>query len=382
VSGRGDLRDNMKEDERRRRDEARISALQTQLDETRSLVRELVSRQQRNEDSFKNYEIGLSELRTVLDHHRHEASQGMQARQVEESRVRQQLSELDERIDETTRPIRMIQAHVAEALDAIRRGRDENQDDLRRFEELRTAIDRVAAAAERANDVGQFLREGLDGLRAEHDQTKRDVQKVDDAVRIAEQDTRRRLTEVNQEVGNVDAKIEEVRPIFGQLEAHIEDIRQSMRHVDPSLDELARVDETTQAEVSRLFSQLSERDDLATERIDELRVQQDVSARDLRQTLNQHYERLNERLDTVQDSVRELGFRLNLIDMRIDELADADTRIRREVWHLHEMRTRMRLDQVQAELEAVVDDRRAVDTELVQGSNPPNRRPDRTGGVS
>lgn len=366
MNANHNFQDSLKEDERRRRDESRINALQTQVDELRSLVRELASRQGRSEEGFKNYEAGLAELRGKVDQHRHEVTQAGQARQLEDARIRQQISELDERIDETNKPIRALQAHVAQIVESMRRERDDEQEDVRRFEEIKSSIDRVAALAERNADVAQGLRDSIDEVRHDHDQTQRDVVKVDDSVRIVEQDARRRVAEVSQEIENLETRVEELRPYFPQLEAMIEEVRDSVKHVDPKLEELEAFDQSMQGELVRLYNQANERDDTLSERIDELRVQLDAQVRDVRQRIDQQYNRLDERLDGFADGVRELSYRLNMIDMRLDELHDADIRIRREVWHLHEMQTRTRLDQLQSELESVAEERRTVEAELDQ----------------
>lgn len=382
MSSRNDLRDVSRDEDRRKRDEVRIAAVQTQLDELRSLVRELVSRQARGEEQFKNYEAGLAQLRATVEQHRHEVAQAAQARALEDSRLRQQISEIDARIDESVKPIRALQAHVSEILEFIRRGRDDNQDDVRRFEELRNQIEHVAAVAERTNEVVQLIRDSAASLRTDLEQNQRDVLKVEDSVRIVEQEVRRRVAETNQEVENVSVRLEEIRPIFGQLDAQISEIRDSIRHIDPALEDLARVDERLQGEITRYYGQSTERDDLLAERIDELRVQLDISARDLRQNSEQRFERLSERVEAVADVDRELAYRLNMIDMRLDELADADFRLRRELWHLHELRVRQRFDQIQQELELAAEGRRAAEAEIAreQGANV-NKR-DRSEGVS
>jgi chromosome segregation ATPase len=383
MSARNDLRDTLRDDERRRREEARVLQIQTQLDELRGLVRELITRQGRGEEQFKFYEVGLAELRASLEQHRHEVQQAGQARQLEDARIRQQLSELDERIDENAKPVRTIQAHVAEVVESIRRGRDDNQAENRRYEELKSSIEHVAAQAERNADMLILLRETQDALRNEQSQHARDILKVDDAIRIVEQDARRRATEITQEIDNLAAQIKELRPIFGQLEAMIEDVRESIVHIDPALAELEQADETIREELTRIYSQALECDELQSERHDELRVQLDVNVRDLRQLATQQHTRLDERLDHLGDNMRELTYRLSLIDMRLDELRDADVRLRRELWHAHEMRTRMRLDQIQAELESVVDDRRQVEAELSKGgASAPAQPRNNSGGVN
>jgi chromosome segregation protein len=373
MSGaRPDLREIAREDERRKRDEAKIIALQSQVDEMRQMVREVLSRQGRNEDQFKNYELALSQVRGLIEQHRHEGAQGAQARQMEDARVRQQLSELDARIEETGRPIRSLQAHVAEVVDTLRRGRDDTQDDQRRYDELKAAIEHIAALAERNVGVVQVMRDSIEGVRTDLEQTQRDLLKAEDDIKIVEQDVRRRLAEVNQNVENLAALIDDMRPIFSQLDAKIDDVRDSITHIDPALEALSDVDTQVQEDIARFYSQTVERDDLLSERIDEVRRHLDTQARDIRQIGEQRHDRLSQRVDGLIDVDRELSYRQNLIEMRLEELRDVDLKLRRELWYLHEIQTRRRLEQVQAELEQVNDARRVAEAEM---SNERTERP-------
>jgi chromosome segregation ATPase len=375
VSGRNDLRDTAREDERRKRDEAKIVTLQQQLDEMRQLVRELLSRQGRNEEQFRNYEVGLAQVRAAVDQHRHEVSQTSQARAMEDGRVRQQLTELDARIEETGKPIRSIQAHVAEVVETLRRGRDDTHDEQRRYDELRTVIEHVAAIAERSSAVSQVLRDSIDSLRTDLEQTQRDLLKAEDASKIVDQEGRRRFAEAAQDTHNILARLEDMRPMFGQLDAKIDDLRGAIVHIDPALEELAHVDGQVQEEIARFYSQTIERDDLLAERIDEIRRYLDTQSRDLRQIVEQRFDKLNARVDGMVDTDRELAYRLNMLEMRLDELREVDVKLRREVWQLHESRTRWRLDQIQAELEIVNETRRAAEAELAADRADHTERP-------
>jgi hypothetical protein len=187
------------------------------------------------------------------------------------------------------------------------------------------------------------------------------VTQLDDAIRIVEQDGRRRDAELDQRDDTIESRVAEVVPIFDQHQAQIEDLRDSIKHVDPVLDQLRRVDETLRDEVARLYEQTRERDEAQGERIDEARVQLDASIRDVRQSISDNNERANDRFDDHIDRLRDLGFQQSKLEMRQDELEDADLRLRREAWHLHEMRTRRRLEQIQEELEMVVQERREAD---------------------
>ncbi len=224
---------------------------------------------------------------------------------------------------------------------------------------------------ERNSGVVGTLRESIGALRTDLEQTQRDMIKAEDAIKIVEQELRRRMTESGQEIRNLAAKLEDIRPIFAQLEAQIDDVRSSIVHIDPALEELAAIDVRVQEDVVRYYSQTVERDDLLSERIDEIRRHLDIQVRDLRQIGEQRFERINTRADGLSDIDRELAYRLNIVDMRLDELKDVDVKLRRELWHLHELQTRRRLDQAQAEIEAVIESRRVAEQELA------NERPDR-----
>lgn len=368
------MRDNVREEERRRRDEAKINTLQQQLDEMRSLVREVVARQSRNEESFKQYELSLAQLRTTSEQHRHEVAQSLQARGLEDSRVRQQMTALEARIEDTSRPIRSLQAHISEILETQRRGRDETDDDQRRYDELKTIIEHIAALAERNTGVTQATRESIEGLRTDLETLRRELQLAEDSVKILEQEVRRRGAEAGQDTNNLSARIDDVKAAFDQFQAQLEDLRAAIVHVDPALEELAEIDGALKQEIDRFHAQSDERDDLLGERIDELRRLIDVQVRDLRQIAEQRYEQINGRIDSQIDVDRELTYRLNVIDMRIEEVRELWTKLRREVWSLHEQRSRTRLDQAQAEVEAIGDARRAAELETV------TERADRAGG--
>lgn len=370
------MRDNVRDEERRRRDEAKINALQQQLDEMRSLVREVVARQSRNEEGFKQYEMALAQLRTSTEQHRHEISQSLQARGLEDSRVRQQLTELEGRIEDTSRPIRSLQAHISEILETLRRGRDDTDDEQRRYDELKTMIEHIAAVAERNVGVTQVTRESIEGLRTDLETLRRELQLAEDSVKILEQEVRRRSAEVIQDTRNLSVRIDDFKGVFDQIHGQIEDVRASIVHIDPALEQLAEIDGAIKDEIDRYVIQADERDDLLGERIDEIRRQIDVQVRDLRQIAEQRYEHVNGRIDSQIDVDRELTYRLNVIDMRIEEVRELWTKLRREVWHLHEQRSRLHLDQAQAEVEAISDARRAAELDIATERN------DRPGGSS
>uniref|UniRef100_A0A831T8F8 Uncharacterized protein n=1 Tax=Thermorudis peleae TaxID=1382356 RepID=A0A831T8F8_9BACT len=358
---RADLINLARDEERRRREEARQQALQAQIDELRHLIRELVSRQLRLEEELKASEADWAEQRQALEQHRHEVAQAAQARQLEEARFRQQLTELSQRIDESTRPIRSLQAHVAELLEAVRRQREDTGQDTRRYDELRILIDHLASHVERLSVVGQSLRSSVDAVTAEVERLGRDLNKVHDGLRIVEQEVRRRVTEVFQELESLKPQIKEGQAKHQMLQAQIEGLREDFATIDPRFSELSLEIDRLAAEIERLRSHALERDELANERLEELRQQFDAQFRDITAIAEQRHSRTGEQLDQLAAADRELTYRVDLIEVRLEELREIDRQLRSELWRLHEQRARLRLEQAQQELERIIEARQQME---------------------
>ncbi len=358
---RADLVNLAREEERRRREEARQQALQAQIDELRHLIRELVSRQLRLEEELKASEADWAEQRQALEQHRHEVAQAAQARQLEEARFRQQLTELAQRIDESTRPIRSLQAHVAELLDAVRRQREDTGHDTRRFDELRILIDHLASHVERLSVVGQSLRSSIDAVTLEVERLGRELGKTQDGLRIVEQDVRRRVTEVFQEVESLKPQIKDGQARQQMVQAQVDGLREDLETIEPRFSEVSAEIDRLAAEIERVRSHALERDELTEERVEELRQQLEIQLRDLMALGEQRHSRTSEQLEQLTAVDRELAYRVDLIEVKLEELREIDRQLRNELWRLHEQRARWRLEQAQQELERVIEARQAVE---------------------
>jgi chromosome segregation ATPase len=370
MTVRNDLRDVARDDERRKRDEAKIQTLQAQIDELRAMTREFASRQIRMEDQFKTSDATIAQYRITLEQHRHEVAQSGQARQLEEARVRQQMSDLSTRIDDSTRPIRSLQAHVAELLETVRRQRDDVSQDTKRFDDLRSLIDHLGAHSERQIVVSQALRDSIENVRVELERQQRDLLRIDDAIKIVDQDARRRVAEVVQQIQNVSAKLSEEFGGVNALSVRIDDLDQTLATVWPHFEVLRDAQQHLDGEISRYHAQSVERDDLVAERIEEIRQQADAQLSNLEAATTQRFERLTARTEQLDEIDRELAYRLSLLEMQLEELNRVDQRVRREMWYLNEQRARLKLEQAQQEYESVMDARRQA--EQRQNDRPTN----------
>ncbi len=351
----------VREEERRRREEARQQAMQSQLDELRHRVRELAARLLRLEEEVKAAEADWAEQRQALEQHRHEVQQAHQARQLEEARFRQQLTELSLRVDDLARPLRTLQAQVAELLDAVRRQREDTGQDTRRYDELRVLIEHLAAHIERLSATDQSLRGGLEAVTTEVERLGREATRLHDVIRIVEQDVRRRVTESMQAIETLQVQLKEGVARDARLEEELERLRDDVAALRAQLEELQAFEERLGTQIERVRSHSTERDELLSERLDDLRQQFDQALRDLAAVSDQRAQRVNEEFERLAAVDRELRYRIDLIDVALEELREIDRQLRAELWRLLEQRVRLRFEQAQQELEQFMEQRQRVE---------------------
>lgn len=373
MGSRSDFVNVVRDEDRRKREEAKIQHVQQQLDESRHMARELLSRLLRLEEQFKASEAAWAQHRLALDQHKHEVAQAGQARQLEEARVRQQLNDLAVRIEDSTRPIRSLQAHVAELVETVRRQREDTGHDTKKYDELRGLIEHLAAHNERQISVAQSLRDSIDAVRHEVERQQREILRTDDAVRIVEQELRRRVAELVQQLENMQLRMQDEFGSVRAVEAQVSELRDFLETIDPQFEGIRETQERFEADVARFHAQAVERDELAAERLEEIRQQFDLQVRDLHEIADQRYERANHRVDELEEVDRSLSYRITMIEMHLDELRQVDERLRREMWYLNEQRARLRLEQAQHELEAITEMRREADQ---------REAPERPGGTT
>jgi chromosome segregation ATPase len=361
------------EDERKR-DEARLGTLQNQIDELRQALRELASRQVRAEETIKHYEGGTAQNRLLLDQIRQESQQSAQARALDENRTRQQITDMEQRLDDAVRPIRSLQAHVGEMIEASRRKTDDTGQNQRRFEELRTAIDHVQAVADRTTVTSHQIRDSVDLLKSEIDQIRRDVLRNEDAIKIVDQEARRRIAELVQAGEGVEVRLDELRSDISHAFDLIDEAQRSVVHIDPALEELKKADIETKQEIAKIYQQAVERHEVMVDRLDDLRQSSDAQVAEVRLAHEQRVERLNERLEEINEFYRDLGMRIGALAHQLEELRLVDDGLRRDVWQLHEQRVRLRLEQAQQELDQVTGLRRVAEGDQ-PNTQPPAPRP-------
>ena len=356
-----------RQDDDRRRDEARVAALQNQVDELRLANRELASRQTRDEEILKQNEALIAQVRLSVEQLRQEGQQTAQARALDENRTRQIVQDLESRIDDGVRPIRSLQAHVSELLEAARQKVDDTGQTEQRLDEIVTIIEHLSALGDRTNAISHGLRDTIDGVRSEVEGFRRDIIRAEDAIKIVDQEARRRTTDVQEIAESYSARLDELRADLGHLYDSFEDQRRGLVHVDPTLDELRAGELSLRQDQARLQSQVTERHDLLIDMHDDARQETDARFEQLRQTFEERIDRLNERLEESSEQFREMTYRISDLNTALDELRQVDASLHRDLWYLHEQRVRVRLEQIQEELDVATAQRRDADAEAQVG---------------
>ena len=357
----------MRLDDERRRDEARLAALQNQVDELRQAMREVLSRQGREEELLKHYESATAQNRLAIEQARQEMQQSAQARAIDETRTRQQIVDMDARLEDLTRPIRSLQAHVMELIEAARQKADDTSEYKQRDDALQAQIEHLSAHVDRTGVLIHQSRDSIEATREETDGLRRDIVRAEDSIKIVDQDARRRVAEVAQAGETITARIDELRSDLGHLFDLIDDTRRSIVHIDPALEELRGVDVAVRQDLVRVQAQGVERHELLQERVEDMRGDIDARFADVRLALEQRHERLAERIDGLNDAHRELGFRSSRLGGQLDELRLVDAAVRRDLWLLNEQRVRLRLDQAQQELDLIAAQRRDAESDSGAG---------------
>jgi chromosome segregation ATPase len=256
-----------------------------------------------------------------------------------------------------------MQAHVAELLDTNRKKTDDSGQVTRRIDEVRNLVENLQALGDRNAVVTHQLRDSIDAIRSELEQVRRDIIRNEDAVKVVDQEARRRIAEVAQVTEGFGSRMDEIRSDLAHSFDLIEEVKRSIVHIDPTLEELREADATTRVEVNRLQAQSVERHEMLVERIDDSRANSETHLLELRTSMDQRFERVSERIERLTEELRQVEFKASTVALSIDELKQTDAGLRREVWSLHEQRLRARLEQVQQELEQVTGNRRVMEAE-------------------
>src|SRR3954468_24401240 len=103
-----DMLKSSRDEDNRKRDEAQFYSIQQQLDELRRQLKENLARQQWFEELYKQNEAKVTQAQQGQDRLAQDVSQFMHARQIDDTRLKGQISELSQRVESPEKQFREI----------------------------------------------------------------------------------------------------------------------------------------------------------------------------------------------------------------------------------------------------------------------------------
>lgn len=355
MTGQLDIRDNLRDDERRRRDEARLRALELQVEELRHTFLEQTSKQTRVEERYKNYDVALAQLASQLDAQRADFAQANDARQLDTARLRQALEELAAKLESGTQPIPGLQAQVIDVANQLRTKLQEVLQDRHRFDDLRDQLNRLPPSIDRATEIAYAVRTEIATTHDEIEAVRGEVRRAIDATKIVEQESRRRFGEVNEAIDAVNVRIAALRDELPPLDVQIDRVRHELHQALPRFDELTAVDAELREELERLAAVDFEHHGQTLARVDEVRETLDGRIQAMERLSDTRFASAMARFTDLEEADRSIAHRLTLLAVRLEELRDADTMVRAEMRRLEEFRLQVHLDQAQQAVTLVKD---------------------------
>lgn len=344
-----DIRDNLRDDERRRREEARLNALQEELEQLRGELREGASRHARAEENHKALEAAIARLEGRLDTQRVEAQGFNDARHLDTTRLRQTVEVVAQRLETLGQPIPNLEARVNEVAHQVRTKLQEFTQDQGRFDDLQSQLDRLPPQLDRSAQIAREARDQLGAVREEIEVVRGDVQRVGDTVKIVEQEGVRRVGDLFVKLEEITARIDALKDELPPLDVQIDRVRHELHQALPRFDTLETADATLRDEVERATALDFDRHVQALSRFDEMRGILEERIRVIERLNDTRFGSTMARFAEQEDADRALGHRITLLAVRLDELREQDAAIRAEMGQLEALRVRVRLEQAQQE---------------------------------
>ncbi|MGI8587703.1 MAG: hypothetical protein ACR2M0_08465 [Chloroflexia bacterium] len=340
-----------REDEGRKRDEAALYQVQQQLDEVRRQLREAIARQQWLEDLYKNTEGQVLQLQLVQERHAQDVSQTLQVRQLEDARLKQQLAELGQKVEEPLKPIRELRAQITELYDTRHQSRDRASTDKTQVEALQSQIRQLVAQIGLIADGQHQLRDLVQELDSVNNETRQEISRVSELQRMEEQRLRRQGTELQAIVENLRVEFVDLTSRTGRMD---EVRRQLMEHIEALQTQLTEVrewDGRYTSGLGRLEKQVSENQADMREHGETTRTQFAAELADVRQLGDSRMERYVTRFQQLEDRIRDLDQRIAEQIPQLEALYQRDTDLEALLDSYEERQLREELESIEAQVE-------------------------------
>jgi len=338
-----------REDDSLKKGEAQIYQLQQQVDELRRLLREQVSRQHLVEENWKQAESRISQLTEQQSKQSAEHVQQVQVRSLEEHRIKQDVAELQVRINEPIKPIRDLRAQLQEILESRRRDVEQFSFDKNALEKLSNSIRDLHAQFTRYDAIAKDLRESVKITANAQEFYQRELDRMLDVQRTLEQVVRRQAEEFRQEIKSVRAEVQ----LFTNRISRLEDLQRQdvarIEEIPPQFEALRIADDRIAVSIVRIEKILNERFVVSQMRLEEIRQQIETQFFNVNQLISGQVESDAARFISVDERLRLLDAVLLEIQMRVEQVKQVEDAEIFDLYQIQEASATRFLEFVQSE---------------------------------
>jgi chromosome segregation ATPase len=361
---------NVRDEEAFRRTEAQNYQLQQQMDELRRQLREAVARQQWLEELYKQNEGRLAQVQLAQDQFVQSITQTINARQVDDQRVKQQIAELAPRVDEPMKVIRELRAQLSELADSRRADRERVTADLRQYEGLQSQLREMVGQIGMIADAQRQLRDLVHDLDTVNAETRQEIQRVGELQRMEEQRLRRQGVELQEIVEGLRLQFQDTV----SRSQRIDDVRrQVMEHIEALEDTVGEMQQEAQRQdtiLQRMDKQILDNHLAVQERAEAVRAAFEIDLAEVRQSGDQRTDRHIGRFQQIDDRLRDLEQRLAELPPLFDRLSARDLEIEAEREQVEELHLRREIEALDAQLQEMRARRAQKQAELAKRDVP------------
>lgn len=301
-----DLTAKYEEQRLRAHEQSQIVYLQGQIDELRRLIKEQNNKYSWTMEQVRKAEGGVAQVEGLFDRFRNEVTQALDAFRRELATLRKEVAGALVKIEESTRPLREMQAQIQQLGEARRQDRDAVASWVSRIEELDQRTVGWQSALKDVDERHRALVAQIDGLYSADESVRAEMRKLVEDLQVEKQSLRRQAVEAQQLVADIRplldsqasriARLDEMRQ---QIELFAEQLPNQISELQTRLQELL-------GEVKRVERVSTERFLMSQERVEEIRRLQDERLATLEEVDQSNLRQLTTWIERLDSWVREL----------------------------------------------------------------------------
>ncbi|MFV9504847.1 MAG: hypothetical protein AB4911_09820 [Oscillochloridaceae bacterium umkhey_bin13] len=313
-----DLTAKYEEERLRAQEQSQIVYLQGQIDELRRLLKEQTNKYNWAMEQVRKTEAAVAQVQGLFERHTTEVLQAGEAVRRDLLGLRKEVAGALVKIDEGVRPIRDLQAQIAQVAEARKADRDYVVGWLGRIEQGEQQILTIQAQIKELDDRQRQVLIQLDRLREADTVAIQEARRVADDLQIEKQSLRRQAVEAQQLVADVRTVLDDHAARITRLDEIRQHITLFAETLPGQITEVAARLPDINAELKRVERISAERFLMNQERLEEVRQQADEKIGDLRETDETHLRQLSAWLERSDGYIRELEQRIARASSQID----------------------------------------------------------------